>query len=119
MLKQTTIDTLRRKPEVRFYFRYRLRPEDFSELRDAGGRVLGWYTAKPLYDRLTAQGRVDRRGGYSGRLALLFVPPSGEPAARRLLFTRMPPEQVTAHGRRNWPAIRAAAEHALHQALAA
>jgi hypothetical protein len=97
-------------PRVRYYFRYRLHRTDFRELR-VRDRVDGHYAAKPLYGRLTAQGRVDRSSGYSGDIAALFVPAEARtPDDVRLLLTHISPADVVLPtGRRNWRAIYDAA----------
>ena len=112
------LDGLRRERRVAYYFRYPLQHADFHELREQG-RLLGRYAAKPLFGRLTAEGRVDRSRGYSGQLALLFIPARARSTrGARMVLTRMPRAQVTTPGgRRNWPAIRAAAERALRRHL--
>lgn len=119
MLARFKPGILQRDPRIAFYFRYRLRRGDFRELRD-DGRLLGYFTAKPLYGRLTKTGKVDRAAGFDGRVAIIFVPARARTAATaRLMFTHMPPQNVTrANGRRNWPAIRSAAEEAIRRAFA-
>lgn len=114
-LDDAAVERLRRRPAIAHYFRYRLRAADFRPLACAG-RPVGHYYAKPLYGRLTASGRVDRSAGFDGRIAVLFLPLSGEP---RLLFTALPRERIAdARGRRRWGAIRAAAEAIVCTALA-
>jgi hypothetical protein len=102
---------LRRDPCVAFYFRCPLHHSDFHELRQHG-RLLGRFAAKPLYGRLTGEGKIDRSVGFNGHIAIIFLPTRARTArAATLLFTRLPREQVASrNGRRNWPAIRAAAE---------
>ena len=107
-------------PALRHWFRYPLHRHDFHPLRDArGARLLGYYAAKPLYGRLDAEGRVDRSVGFDGRIAGVFVPsPARSWAQAELFFAEMPRDLVArADGRRNWPAINAAAERALRQQL--
>lgn len=118
MLTQDDVDALRRVRRIGFYFRYRLRPQDFSELRSRDGKLRGYFTAKPLYGRLTERGRVDRSAGFNGEIAVLFVPEPVAVERARLLFTRIPPARIaTVGGRRNWPSILAAAEAALRRPL--
>ncbi len=119
MFKQIDLSGLRRMPEIAFYFRYPLHSADFREVRDEG-RLLGRYAAKPLYGRLTPEGTVDRSAGYNGQVAVVFLPARVRSlSSARLLLTRMPKSRVTfPSGRRNWPAIRAAAERAVRRALA-
>jgi hypothetical protein len=117
MPRMLDLAELRERPEIGFYFRYPLKPEDFREIR-CEGRLLGRYAAKPLYGRLTPEGKVDRSGGYNGQVAVLLLPPRARSArAAQILFTRVPKKQVTlANGRRNWTVIRAAAEQAVRRA---
>jgi len=106
-------------PGVRHWFRYPLHRHDFHPLRaPPAQRLLGYYSAKPLYGRLDAQGRVDRSAGFDGRIAGVFVPsPARSWAQAELFFARMPkPDVARADGKRNWPAIHAAAERALLRA---
>jgi hypothetical protein len=118
VLKDLNLRELRRNPKIGFYFRYPLHASDFRELRDHG-RLLGYFAAKPLYERLTVEGKVDRSGGFSGRIAVIVIPSPARSIHRaRLVFAVMDPEDVTlADGRRNWPAIRSAAEYAARMAL--
>ena len=104
-------------PRFRHFFRYPLRAGDFHPLRRE--RLLGYYSAKPLYGRLDARGRVDRSGGFDGGIAAVFVPsPARSWRQARLLQARMPRAEVTrVDGRRNWPAINAAAERAILENL--
>ena len=120
MFKHFDLSVLRRDPQIRFYFRYPLHHEEFREVRDSKrGRLLGRIASKPLYGVLTPDGRIDRTKGYSGQIAIIFIPARARSArASRLLFTRIPREQVTlANGKRNWKAIRAAAEKAVRTKL--
>ncbi|WP_166213037.1 hypothetical protein [Cognatiluteimonas telluris] len=98
----------------RHYFRYPLRGDDFRPLREHA-RLRGYYAAKPLYGRLTRRGRVDREAGFDGEVAAVFVPsPARSLRHAQLVLARMDPGQVQRRdGRRNWPAIHAAAERAI------
>ncbi|MGY0505890.1 hypothetical protein [Luteimonas sp. e5] len=111
-------DIARQVPRFAHYFRYPLHAGDFHALREQA-RLLGYYTAKPLYGRLDEAGRVDRSAGFNGEIAGLFVPsPARSFAHAWLFFARMPAEAVrNARGQRNWPAIRAAAEARLRALL--
>ncbi|MBE2210465.1 MAG: hypothetical protein IAE66_02565 [Xanthomonadaceae bacterium] len=106
-------------PDFAHWFRYPLHRHDFHPLRDAkAARLLGYYSAKPLYARLDAHGRVDRGSGFDGRVAGVFVPsPARSWRHAGLFFTTMPAADVSRDGQRNWPAINAAAERALHRQL--
>lgn len=113
-------DLPRALPGVRHWFRYPLHRHDFHALRDARARrLLGYYSAKPLYGTLDASGRVDRSAGFDGRIAGVFLPsPARSWAQAELFFAEMPKRDVArADGRRNWPAINAAAESALRDRL--
>ncbi len=114
--KRLDLSALRRDGRIAYYFRYPLHHPDFHELRE-GGRLLGRFAVKPLFGRLTAEGRVDRSQGYSGQLAIVFIPARARSArSAQVVLARMPRAQVvSAGGRRNWPAIRAAAGRALRQ----
>jgi hypothetical protein len=76
--------------------------------------------AKPLYGKLTAAGKVDRASDFSGKIAIIFIPSPARSLKRvRLLFARMAKARVTLpNGKRNWPAIRQAAEKAVRKKLA-
>lgn len=115
-----TIDlrALRRMPKFAFYFRYPLQQKDFHEIRE-GGRLRGYYAAKPLYGRLTAAGKVDRSAGFNGEIAAIFIPSPARSLQRaERLITRIGRNQVTlSNGKRNWPAIRQAAEEAILERL--
>jgi len=120
MFKDIPLGPLRSDPEIGFYFRYPLYHEEFREVRD-GGRLRGRYAAKALYGRLTKEGKVDRSAGFNGQVAVVFLP-AGARSVRsaELLLTRMPKDRVTrADGRRDWDAIRAAAERAVRRRLKA
>ena len=105
---------LDRVPGFRHYFRYPLRGEDFRPLREHA-RLRGYYAAKPLYGTLTRRGRVDRAAGFNGQVAAVFVPsPARSLRHAQLVLGHMDEEQVQRRGgRRNWPAIRDAAERAI------
>ena len=108
-------------PEFRHWFRFPLHAGDFREVRadarDPHSRLLGYYVAKPLYGRLDARGRVDRSGGLDGGIVALFVPsPARSWRRARLLHTRIAPARVVrADGRRDWRAIRQAAERTIRR----
>jgi hypothetical protein len=105
-------------PRIRYYFRYRLHRKDFHELR-VRDQVAGHYAAKPLYGRLTPEGRVDRSSGYNGDIAALFVPVEARaPHDVHLLLTHISPADILLPtGRRNWDAIYGAAAARIEEAL--
>ncbi len=117
MFKNFDLGALRRDRSIAFYFRYPLQHSDFHELRGSTGRLLGRFAAKPLYGGLTPVGHVDRSAGFDGQVAIIFIPAGARTAqSAQLLLTRMPRERVTLpNGKRNWQAIRAAAERALRR----
>ncbi|MEJ2706267.1 MAG: hypothetical protein P8074_01520 [Anaerolineales bacterium] len=118
--KNLDLKVLREKPEFSYYFRYPLHYDDFHEVRSEGN-LQGYFAAKPLYEKLTDQGRVDQSANYSGQIAIIFMPsPARSVKHARLLFTRIPKALITHEdGRRNWTAIRSAAESVVRQELAA
>lgn len=102
------------------WFRYSLHARDFHPLREAKSRSLrGYYTAKPLYAKLDARGRVDRSSGFDGRIAGVFVPsPARSWRQAKLFLTNMPKDEVgRPDGTRNWTAINGAAERALRKMI--
>lgn len=120
MLEDIDLDALRRIPQVSYYFRYPLHRRDFHDVR-LWDRVCGHYAAKPLYENLTAEKRVDRSSGYNGDVASLFVPTDAKSLHDvRLVLTHIAPRDIVLpSGRRNWPAIRTAAKDSILQMLAA
>ena len=118
MVDDLDLDALYALPRIRHYFRYRLHRTDVRELR-VQDRVAGHYAAKPLYGRLTADGRVDRASGYSGDIAALFVPADARtPDDVRLVLARVPPADILLPtGRRDWRAIHGAAEARITETL--
>jgi hypothetical protein len=116
--KNFDLNALRRKPEIAFYFRYPLYHSDFHEIRE-NSRLLGRFTAKPLYGQLTPDGKVDRSAGYNGQVAIIFIPArSRSVRSAQLVLTETAPETITLpNGRRNWTAINQAAEKAIQEFL--
>jgi hypothetical protein len=119
MLDDLDLDALRRVPRISYYFRYPLHRRDFHALK-LRRSLRGHYAAKPLYGRMTPDGRVDRSGGYNGDVAALFVPVDARSADdASLIVAHIDPAEVALDsGRRNWPAIRAAAVHEICKTLA-
>ena len=118
MFKNFDLASLRQNPQIAYYFRYPLYHNDFHELRE-NRRLLGYVAAKPLYGRLTPVGKVDKSGGFNGQIAVIFVQSPARSARRAtLLVTELPQDQITApNGKRNWSAIRAAADQAVLEQL--
>lgn len=108
-------------PGFAHWFRYPLHRHDFHPLRadDDAARLLGYYAAKPLYGHLDARGRVDRSKGFSGGIVAVFVPsPARSWRHARLVRARIPAGRIQrVDGRRNWPAIRRAAEASIRRSL--
>ena len=119
MFEDFDLNELRHIPKFAYYFRYPLRHNDFHEVRD-NGHLLGRIAAKPLYGRLTQEGKVDRSAGFNGQVAVIFIPARARKLrAAELLLTKMPRRKVTkADGARNWEAILEAAETAVREHLA-
>ncbi len=118
IFKHFDVASLRQNPQIAYYFRYPLYHSDFHQLRDHQ-RLVGYVAAKPLYGKLTPAGRVDKSGGFNGQIAVIFVPSPARSARRAiLLLTELPRDQITTPlGRRNWSAIRVAADQAVLEQL--
>lgn len=118
MLTDSFLKKLRQDPEIRYYFRYPLHQKDFHEVRERG-RLLGRIAAKPLYGKLSPEGKVDRSSGYSGRIAIIFIPTKARSASSaRLVFTEISSQRITTStGKRNWTDILAAAEEAVRKTI--
>lgn len=122
MFKNFDLGALRRNKRIAFYFRYPLYHSEFHELRDPKtGRLIGRFAAKPIYGRLTRDGRVDRSAGFNGQVAVIFVPAHtrSAPSAQLLLARMSKAKVILPDGRRNWPAIRATAEQSVRRHLMA
>lgn len=118
MIDDLDLEEVRRIRRNSYYFRYPLHRNDFHELK-IHKTLQGHYTAKPLYGRLTPLGHVDRSAGYNGDVAALYVPVEARNVDDASLFvTHIDPANVVLpSGQRNWPAIRAAAEHEILGAI--
>lgn len=118
MITNELAEKIRKQKKHAFYFRYPLHSKDFHELRD-DNRLLGYYTAKPLYGKLTSEGRVDRMAGYNGEIAIIFLPSPARSAGKAtLLFTKVSSSSVMKNGKRNWKAIHEAAEERIRSYIA-
>jgi len=112
MLTDEAVKAIQKDKKVRYYFRYRLHGKDFKEVK-RDGKVLGHYAAKPLYGRFMPDGRVDRSAGYNGKVAVLFIS-SVKDSLPEVIITEIPKDNVLLEsGKRNWGAIRKAAEEAV------
>lgn len=114
MVDDLDLGELRRLPRISYYFRYPLHRHDFRELKTEG-RLRGHYAAKPLYGSLLPSGHVNRSAGYNGDIVALFIPIEAQTVhAACLIFAHIAPERIVlTSSRRNWPAIREAAERSI------
>jgi len=106
MIDDIHLDELRKARRIGYYFRYPLRRLDFHDL-NIQNRRYGHYTAKPLYGRLTPEGRVDKSAGFNGDVAVLFVPLTAQKAddVVLLIFHTTPKNIQLPSGKRNWKKI--------------
>ena len=106
MIDDLDLDKLRKTRRIGYYFRYPLHRNNFHELK-IGDLTYGHYTAKPLYGRLTAQGRVDKSAGFNGDVAILFVPSAARTFDEvELWIAHTTPSNIQLPaGRRNWKVI--------------
>jgi hypothetical protein len=106
MIEDLDLGELRKLRRIGYYFRYPLHRDHFHDLiiRD---HIYGHYTAKPLYGRLTPEGRVDKSAGFNGDVAILFVPLEAKhPDNVQLFISHTSPENImTPAGKRNWKKI--------------
>lgn len=110
MIDHLDLDEIRKSRRIGYYFRYPLHRNNFHDLRN-GNQIYGHYAAKPLYGKLTPEGRVDRSAGFNGDIAVLFVPlTAGDPDDVELFIAHTAPENlVLPTGKRNWKKINEAA----------
>lgn len=106
MIDDLNLDELRKIRRIGYYFRYSLHRNDFHDLT-IRGYIYGHYTAKPLYGRLTPEGRVDRSAGFNGDIAAIFIPLEAKtPADAALFLLHTTPEDIQLPtGKRNWKKI--------------
>jgi hypothetical protein len=116
--KSFDLKALKRSPRISFYFRYLLYHSEFREIRE-NNSLHGYYAAKPLYGKLTEEGKVDRSAGFNGKIAVIFISsPARSAKQAQLIFTQLLKKQGTLpNGKRNCSAIRKAAEHAIREKL--
>ncbi|WP_300600885.1 hypothetical protein [Niabella sp.] len=119
MIDDLDLDALRKTRRIGYYFRYPLHRNDFHDLK-IDNELRGHYTAKPLYGRLTPEGRVDTTAGFNGAIAVLYVPlKAGDPDQATLFITHTTPDVLRlSNGKRNWKKIRAVAVKAIIERLA-
>ncbi|MBO9592246.1 MAG: hypothetical protein J7599_05000 [Niabella sp.] len=118
MIDDLNLDELRKLRRIGYYFRYPLHRNNFHALR-IGGHLYGHYTAKPLYGRLTPEGRVDKSAGFNGDVAVLFVPLKANVLedVELLIAHSAPKNMIAPAGTRNWKKINEIAEAALTKRL--
>ncbi|HEU4838233.1 MAG TPA: hypothetical protein VFS88_02360, partial [Micavibrio sp.] len=113
------LKALRKIPRIGYYFRYDLHRGNFYEIK-IKDRLYGHYTAKPLYGRLTPEGRVDKSAGFDGDVAALFIPleAHAQQDARLFVTHTDPAKLVLANGKKNWKAINKVAESFIKRKIA-
>ncbi len=118
MIDDLDIDELRKSRRIGYYFRYPLYRSNFHDLKTRD-HIYGHYTAKPLYGKLTPEGRVDKSTGFNGDVAVLFVPLTARgPDDVELFVTHTAPENlVLPSGKRNWKKINEIAAAAIIKRL--
>lgn len=119
MIDDLDLKDLRKTPLIGYYFRYDLHRHDFHELTYKS-KLRGHYTAKPLYSKLTPEGRVDTSGSFNGDVAALFVPLSAKAEKDVQLFvTHTDPASLKLeNGKKNWKIINGAAEKYIKRQIA-
>lgn len=118
MIDDLDLDALRKLRRIGYYFRYPLYRDNFHDLR-IGDQLYGHYAAKPLYGRLTPDGKVDKSAGFNGDVAVLFVPLAAKtPDQVTLLIAHAAPVHMrTPSGKRNWKKINEIAVEAITEGL--
>ena len=111
MIDDLDLHELRKTRRLGYYFRYPLHRNNFHDLK-TGNHLEGHYTAKPLYGRLTPEGRVDKSAGFNGEIAVLFVPLAAKCPDDVALFTfhTIPGYIQLYTGKRDWRKINTLAE---------
>lgn len=119
MIDNLDLNTLRKIPHIGYYFRYNLHRHDFRELTYKS-ELRGHYTAKPLYGKMTLEGRVDTSSSFNGDVATLFVPLSAREAKDAHLFiTHTDPAALAfENGKKNWKVINGVAERYIKRKMA-
>ncbi|MBO9617846.1 MAG: hypothetical protein J7539_02325 [Niabella sp.] len=118
MIDDLNLDQLRKAGRIGYYFRYPLHRNNFHELR-IGDQLWGHFTAKPLYGRLTPEGRVDRSAGFNGDVAVLFVPLDAKDitATELILIHTNPETLLLPNGKRDWKEINEVATAAVSKKI--
>lgn len=119
MIDDLDLKDLRKIPRIGYYFRYELHRHDFHELTYKS-KLRGHYATKPLYGKLTPEGRVDTSGSFNGNVAALFVPLSAKTEKDvQLIVTYTDPARLTLeNGKKNWKAINGTAERYIKRKIA-
>ena len=115
MIDDIDLKNIRKVRRIGYYFRYPLHRSDFHELT-LKGKLRGHYTAKPLYGRLTSEGRVDKSAGFNGDIAALFISlDAAHVQDVQLYITYTDPEEIqTKDGKKDWEVINRAAQQVIN-----
>ena len=118
MIDDLDLDELRKTRRIGYYFRYPLHRNNFNDLR-IRDHIYGHYTAKPLYGRLTPEGRVDKSAGFNGDVAVLYVPLEAKtPDEAELFISHTAPKNIQlSTGKRNWEKINEVAVESITKRL--
>ena len=118
MIDDLDLDALRKMHRIGYYFRYPLHRNNFHDLK-IRDHIYGHYTAKPLYGRLTPEGRVDKSAGFNGDVAVLYVPLEAKtPGEVELFIAHTAPSNIQLPtGKRNWAKINEVAVRSITKQL--
>lgn len=118
MIDDLDLDELRKTRRIGYYFRYPLHRNNFHDLK-IRDHIYGYYTAKPLYGRLTPEGRVDKSAGFNGDMAVLYVPLEAKTSDEVELFIlHIAPKDIQLPtGKRNWKKINEVAVESITKRL--
>jgi hypothetical protein len=118
MIDDLDLDELRKTRRIGYYFRYPLHRNNFHDLK-IRDHIYGHYTAKPLYGRLTPEGRVDKSAGFNGDVAVLYVPLEAKtPGEVELFIAHSTPQNIQlSTGKRNWEKINEVAVQSITKQL--
>jgi len=118
MIDDLDLNELQKTRRIGYYFRYPLHRNNFHEL-NIRDHIYGHYTAKPLYGKLTPEGRVDKSAGFNGDVAVLFIPLGAKTFDDVELFIShaSPGDVQLPTGKRNWKKIDEIAVRSLTKRL--
>jgi len=118
MIDDLDLDELRKTRRIGYYFRYPLHRNNFHELK-IRDHIYGHYTAKPLYGRLTPEGRVNKTAEFNGDVAVLYVPLKAKTFDEAELFiSHTAPKNIQLPtGKRNWKKINEVAVKSITRRL--